>query len=1240
MLGCLPFYAQNSKKRKMKKYTSMKKLLLYAGAVIVALASCTKDPVPSEEPREKGETVIYEFGTAVPEGFSRYDMEKGALTQVNPEEVLLRYVMEVYDLSGNIFGRYIRYVDFTEKSGTNFRVQLMADYYNIAVWADFIPKSLFPEAEPSPIGNGYIDPSCDLGELPGYFWGAQTSLAEMDAKADYFDDKGEWFTMGGRRMLRDAYCGTTSIDLLGDTSTSGAIALKRPLGRFAVYGKNMDADRLAAAGIQVPDSVTVTYPAGTVVMQYNVVEGKVRPVYNESDMVFGHNLDINHPVESEGNIGGSQYTDLQLITFDYLLPTYKNENPDDDVLTTLTIKYFSKGAEIADLETVVPEFEVAANKQSRFVANPFGDDHQYVAVVKDAEGNVITPVTGGLMDASTALTEAYAMVPEGGTIKLYAGEFKADNMVVEKGITIEGVEGKTVIYAENPVDQTTSVGSYYGKNPIIFVKGGATPIEVAVKDVQFTIKNSPAPAAVDGLTVDGNVTLSLENVVFDGIANTPFTHNGMQSGRCVTVLGGSILNAEGCTFKNYNKNAVDVFEGGTANLSNCTVVGNNYNAQKVYDETEGTEEEKLAAAYSCSSQNGFVFRTGAAGSVTGCSFSDITFNLDKGLRQEKYDQSRAVYLYEPDETTLVTGEEDETNTYTNCELNWSAWNYTPPLDDATLSAIMLNGEPIENFDPSMTTEPININVPSNVASALITAESTDFYAEVEINPAVATELEVNVPVTFTITTSSEQFVVTGSGQQLTYTVVVTRIPSTDATLKELKYNGEMVPEFNPEEFAYNLEVPFSVDKMTITAENNYPTATQIIDPEGEVELVVGEVKTFNVDVTAEDGTTTNRYTINVTRLPDTDATLSTLQYNDGAEEDKLIDGFDPTVLDYTLTVPTEIASIEIKAAASSSVAQVVVSPAGPTQLVAGVETPFTVEVTAQDGVTKQTYTVKVTRELSNNANLASLGVSGFAFTEEFDKDKLAYTVLLPSSQETISIEATAESTYEGVSVAIDPTNVPLVPGVPVTYNIVVTAQDQITVKTYQITALRASDNAQLGSLMVNGTPVVGFNPEVMTGYVAYVSNASESVTIDAIAADADPRVQISVLPAGDATIAPGTYENYTVTVIAADGVAEASYEVQVYRMAANWLSNLEVNGQTIAGFSPNSLTYTNSNFDVETAEITATAGVSTATVDIAPAGPVELVPGAPQTFTITVTPTVGDDLTPAVYTVNLTRPVE
>lgn len=1218
----------------------MKKLLLYAGAVIVALASCTKDPVPSDGPREKGEKVIYEFGAAVPDGFSRYDMEKGALAQVNPEEVLLRYVMEVYDPSGNTFGRYIRYVDFTEKAGTNFRVQLMADKYKIAVWADFIPKALFPEAEPSPIGNGYIDPKREQGELQGYFWGSQTSLAEIDAKDDYFDDKSEWFTMGGRRMLRDAYSGTTSIDLLNNTNTSGVMALKRPLGRYAVYGKNMDADRLAAAGLEVPDSVTVTYPVGTVVMQYNVVDGKVLPVYNESELVFGHNLDSNHPVEDDGSVGNAKYPDLQLITFDYLLPTYKNEDSYNDVLSTLTIKYFSKGTEIADLETVVPEFRVEANKQKRFVANPFGDDHQYVAVVKDADGNVIKPKAGELMDAATALAEAYAMVSEGGTIKLYAGEFKTDGLTIEKGITIEGIEGKTVIYAENPVAQTTLGGSYYGKNPILFVKGDDTSMEVAVKGVKFTIRNSPFPANVDGVTVDDKATLALENVVFDGIGNTPFKPNGSQYGRCVTVLGESVLNAEGCTFKNYNKNAVDVFAGGTANLSNCTVVGNKYNAQKVYDDTAGTPEEKLEAAYAGhTTQNGFVFRTGAAGSVTGCSFSDITFNLDKGLRKEKYDQSRAVYLYEPDETTQVAGEEDETNTYANCELNWSAWNYMPPLDDATLSAIMINGEPIADFDPGMTTEPINVNVASNVASALVTAESTDFYAKVEIDPAVATDLEVNVPVTFTINTSSEQFVVDGSGQQLTYTVIVTRLPSTDATLKELKYNGEMVPEFTPEELVYNLEVPFSVDKMTITAEKNYATASQTIDPEGEVDLNVGEMKTFNVDVTAEDGTTTNRYTVNVTRLPDTDATLSALQYNDGTE-DKAIDNFDPTVYEYTLTVPSEVGSIEIKAAATSSVAQTAVSPAGMTQLNAGVETPFTVEVTAQDGVAKQTYTIKVTRELSDNANLASLGVSGLEFTEAFDKNKLAYTVLVPASQETINIEATAESTYDGVVVAIDPANTPLVPGVPVTYNIVVTAQDQVTVKTYKITALRASDNTKLGNLMVNGVSVAGFDPEVTTGYTVYLPNATENATVSAIAADADPRVQIAVSPAGSVSIAPGASENFTVTVTAADGVAEASYQVQVYRLAANWLSDLKVNGQTIAGFSPASFIYTNSKFDGETAEIKATAAVSSATVDIAPVGSVDLEPGAPQTFRITVTPAEGVDLTPQEYIVNLTRPVE
>ena len=104
--------------------------------------------------------------------------------------------------------------------------------------------------------------------------------------------------------------------------------------------------------------------------------------------------------------------------------------------------------------------------------------------------------------------------------------------------------------------------------------------------------------------------------------------------------------------------------------------------------------------------------------------------------------------------------------------------------------------------------------------------------------------------------------VTSGGNTTSHTLMVTRIPSSDASLKTLEVGG---PDnlIVPGKMTYTVDVGHSVESIDLVAEPMDANATVVIDPAGTVSLIEGST-TITVTVTAEDGTTM-AYTVVVVR---------------------------------------------------------------------------------------------------------------------------------------------------------------------------------------------------------------------------------------------------------------------------------------------------------------------------------------------------------------------------------------
>lgn len=164
-----------------------------------------------------------------------------------------------------------------------------------------------------------------------------------------------------------------------------------------------------------------------------------------------------------------------------------------------------------------------------------------------------------------------------------------------------------------------------------------------------------------------------------------------------------------------------------------------------------------------------------------------------------------------------------------------------------------------------------------------------------------------------------------------------------------------------------------------------------------------------------------------------------------------------------------------------------------------------------------------------------------------------------------------------------------------------------------------SDDATLSDLTVNGNTVTGFSPDIFTYLVGIPTGDPLPVT------GATPNHPAAILNITQAIAVPGSSN---VLVTAEDGITQHTYVIDFYVMGTDaTLSDLSVDGTTIAGFAPDVFNY---DYQVATGNpipvVGATAADPLATMDINQA---TALPGA-----ATVVVTSEDGLTTNTYTVN------
>ena len=412
----------------------------------------------------------------------------------------------------------------------------------------------------------------------------------------------------------------------------------------------------------------------------------------------------------------------------------------------------------------------------------------------------------------------------------------------------------------------------------------------------------------------------------------------------------------------------------------------------------------------------------------------------------------------------------------------------------------------------------------------------------------------------TVTVAPSLGTVTGGSATVTI-----RSVSHDATLSALSLSGIDIGAFSDDTTAYTAFVAHEISSTTVTAAVSHARATLEISPGTEASLAVG-ANEIAITVTAEDGSTTQTYTVTVTRAAQPEASIA-----EGSSP--VTEG---TAASFTVTLDAAAAALTVSVSVTESGSVLSGSPPASVTFAQG-ETSATLRVpTAGDTVVEVDGTVTVT--VLSGAGYIVGAASSASVTVEND-DAATFTVsadpraIDEGEASTLTVAISNGVTFaeaQTISLAASGTASPSdYTGLPATLTLAagassVTAtlaasedREEEEAETVTVTASHGgsaigsetvaidsvSHDATLGGLSLSGIEIGAFSGAV-TSYQASVEHAVATTTVMATATHS--AATVSIQPGSEVSLAVGANE-IAVTVTAEDGTTTQSYTVTVTR---------------------------------------------------------------------------------------------
>lgn len=448
--------------------------------------------------------------------------------------------------------------------------------------------------------------------------------------------------------------------------------------------------------------------------------------------------------------------------------------------------------------------------------------------------------------------------------------------------------------------------------------------------------------------------------------------------------------------------------------------------------------------------------------------------------------------------------------------------------DASLASILVNGVEVADFESG--TFDYSYQMSKDATTPVITFVKGNAAQVVElVQPALDGLATLKVTAEDGTTVSN-------------YSVSISYILDASVQLNAITLDGSLIDGFEPTRLAYSVNIPYggSVPEVDYVKGNDYQNV-----------MMTSFADSIVLDVIAEDGANAT-YRIDFVYGVSSNALLSTIQvFNTASKTYSDIAGFESSKFDYTLNLALGTADVPtLNAVAVDRGAVITITYSAD---------KTNIHVVAGDGITTADYVVNTPVERSSETSLYAIYVGGEEVAG-FDPDVTDYNVVLPAGTSSVpAITYDKADIYEQVALKAMPLNS--------TSTIKVTAQNG-SERTYNIktsVAVPSKDNT-LVSIFVNDNPLDGYdassyNYNVTLPYgissvpeVTYVKSYSEQTVL--VERDGFTGAKVTV----KSNVA---------------GVADAVYTLKysVCRHNNSYLSDIKVNGTSIAGFSPDKTKY-------------------------------------------------------------------
>jgi gliding motility-associated-like protein len=580
----------------------------------------------------------------------------------------------------------------------------------------------------------------------------------------------------------------------------------------------------------------------------------------------------------------------------------------------------------------------------------------------DSETSLITPATISTTADATSIVGSYPITVSGAVSSNYAISYVGGSLSITTATLTITADNQTKTYGSaNP----TLTASYAG-----FVNGDleaslTTPPTISTTaDASSIVGNYPIKASgavssnytinyVDGsLSVTtATLTITADNQTKTyGSANPTLTasYTGFVNGdsesslttpptistpaNATSIVGSYPITASGAVSSNYTISYVD----GILSVTTAALTITADNQTKTY----GSANPILTASYS-----GFVNGDSEASLTTPATISTTA------------DATSIVGSYPITASGAVSS--NYTISYVDGNLN---------VTKASLNIIADNKIRVYGIPNPLLTASYGSFVNGDTAASLTTL------------PTITTTANQTSPVGDYPITASGAASANYSIAYIPGTLIITS-PS-DANLVSLSIsNGSLNPAFSSDILLYNVAVASNINTETITVVSEDPlskiTINGVTIVSGgsltPISLITG-MNSFVVKVTSEDGLSSKTYILNITKDASNIATLSNLAISTGI----LDPAFKSDVNNYNSVVKYDVNSITVIPTATDPKAKITVNgltvannTASPPIILNTGENTIETVVTAEDGLTKEIYTIVVYKGVSPDAIVAT-----------------------------------------------------------------------------------------------------------------------------------------------------------------------------------------------------------------------------------------------------------------------------